>query len=90
LTQSSSVLQSWVTLLDLPNDDAFDGILGEDDEESPRVLINVAAHTIESVSATESGTSETDLSAASSPLKTLKLDSSIQNIRTAEPQEMLF
>ena len=30
----------WITLFDEPDDDVFDGELGEDDEESPRVLIS--------------------------------------------------
>lgn len=31
--------RQWITLFDHPDDDIFDGVLGEDDEELPRVLI---------------------------------------------------
>lgn len=31
--------KQWVTLFDHPDDDVYDGILGEDDDEVPRVLL---------------------------------------------------
>jgi len=31
--------RQWITLFDHPDDDIYDGILGEDDEEVPRVLL---------------------------------------------------
>lgn len=33
-------LTQWITLFDDAEDDVYDGVLGEDDEEGPRVLIS--------------------------------------------------
>ena len=32
----------WVTLFDHPDDDVYDGVLGEDDEETPRIRVEIA------------------------------------------------
>ena len=29
----------WITIFDHPDDDQYDGFLGEDDEESPRIKV---------------------------------------------------
>lgn len=31
--------KQWITLFDHPDDDIYDGVLGEDDDEEPRLLI---------------------------------------------------
>ena len=31
--------QQWITLFDDVNDDEYDGVLGEDDEEDPKILV---------------------------------------------------
>jgi hypothetical protein len=31
--------KQWITLFDHPDDDMYDGVLGEDDDEEPRLLI---------------------------------------------------
>jgi hypothetical protein len=31
--------EQWITLFDHPDDDIYDGVLGQDDDEIPRVLI---------------------------------------------------
>ena len=36
---SGNPIRQYVTLFDHPDDDVYDGILGEDDDEVPRVLI---------------------------------------------------
>ena len=32
--------KQWITLFDDPDDDVYDGVMGEDDEEQPRILVN--------------------------------------------------
>ena len=33
------VYRNWVTLFDHPDDDVYDGVIGEDDDEVPRVYL---------------------------------------------------
>jgi hypothetical protein len=35
------IYRQWVTLFDHPDDDVFDGIIGEDDDELPRILLEI-------------------------------------------------
>ena len=32
----------WITVFDHPDDDVYDGVLGEDDEETPRIRLEIA------------------------------------------------
>ncbi len=36
-----TVYRQWVTLFDHPDDDVYDGIIGEDDDELPRVCLEL-------------------------------------------------
>ena len=62
--QSSDVVPTgsrhvqWVTLFDHPDDDVYDGILGEDDDEVPRVKIEFH---IEEAKAQASNTAEINI-----------------------------
>ena len=35
------IYRQWVTLFDHPDDDVFDGLIGEDDDELPRILLEI-------------------------------------------------
>ena len=35
------VYRNWVTLFDHPDDDIYDGVVGEDDDEVPRIYLEI-------------------------------------------------
>lgn len=41
------VYRNWVTLFDHPDDDVYDGIIGEDDDELPRVLLEIIVEEVQ-------------------------------------------
>jgi hypothetical protein len=44
----------WVTLFDHPDDDTYDGTLGEDDDETPRIKVEIVVEDGGAIRANES------------------------------------
>ena len=68
-TQFNFPYKQWITLFDDPEDDEYDGNLGEDDEEFPKILVTLTVLEDEKGMGKSTGHSVSDVSPNSKPLK---------------------